>query len=104
MKEAVNLNEKEIRKINKDVKVSAYSRNNVRNMGNEISDVAVEIGLAEDMMQEGLLDPEAYKNFVFQKRIEVKNMLAQIFGYMNLEEVEGYFDKVFEKCEVNNRE
>ena len=27
-------------------------------------------------------------------------MIAQIFGYMNLQEVEGYFDKVFEKHEL----
>ena len=100
MKEVVTLNENEIKEINKDAKLTAYARNNVKAMRNEISDIAVEIGVAEEMMQEGLLDPEAYKNFVHRKRIEVKNMIAQIFGYMNLQEVKGYFDKVFEKHEL----
>lgn len=91
------MNQDEITWINKEAGLSSYDRNNLKSMGNEISDIVVRIETLEDAMKEGILSPEQYKDYVVRQRTEIKNMIAQIYSHANLLEVEGYFDKAFTK-------
>jgi hypothetical protein len=89
------LNKEKMRKINEEINCTAYAIRTVKGMSNEIADISTRIDFASNMVEEGLLDVELYKNYVVRQKKEIKNMIAQIYSYLRLEEVKGSFDEVF---------
>ena len=84
-----------MRKINKEINCTAYAIRNVKGMSNEIADISTRIDFVSNMVEEGLLDVELYKNYVVRQKKEIKDMIAQIYSYLRLEEVKGSFDEIF---------
>lgn len=86
-------------KINGEIKFTGYARNKIKSMGNEIADRTGKVELASGMVEEGLLDVEVYKNYAIRQKVEIKDMLAEIYSYLKLEDVKGHFDGAFKKEE-----
>lgn len=90
------MTKEEIRELNEEVLLATYARNKIKVAGNTISDLVGKIDLAEELLRSDKLDEETYKDYVIGVRKECKTLVAEIFGFMHLSEVEGHFDSVFE--------
>ncbi|MGM1044845.1 MAG: hypothetical protein ACQEXX_01725 [Bacillota bacterium] len=84
-----------LEKINKDINFTTYARNRVKAMGNEIADITAKIEMLSGLVGEDLLNEELYRNFVLRQKKEIKDILAEIYAYLKLEEIEGRHDHVF---------
>jgi hypothetical protein len=96
-REMDNMNRDEMQKINEEIHFAGYARNKVKSMGNEIADLTGKIELLSGMVEEGLLDVEIYKTYVFRQKKEIKDMLAEIYSYLKLEDIKGRYDEAFKK-------
>ena len=90
------MTKEEIRALNEEVLLATYARKKIKVAGNAISDLVGKIDLAEELLRSDKLDGETYKDYVIGVRKECKTLVAEIFGFMHLSEVEGHFDSVFE--------
>jgi hypothetical protein len=93
----INLNRVEMQKINEEIHFTGYARNKIKSMGNEIADRTGKVELASGMVEEGLLDVEVYKNYAIRQKAEIKDMLAEIYSYLKLEDIKGHYDDAFKK-------
>lgn len=84
-------------KINDEANFSAYARNKVKAMGNEIADITGKVEFASGLVGEGLLSEELYTKFVLRQRKEIKDIVSQIYSYLHLGEVKGHYDNAFIK-------
>lgn len=89
----------EMEKLDDKIGVDIMHLNQAQSIGNELTEAAVEIRMARQMVEEGLFDEELYESYVVRRKKDVKNLVAQIYGNMELDKVECNFDKVFEKEE-----
>lgn len=93
------MNRNEIRAINEEVLLATYARNKIKAAGNTIADLVGKIDLAEELLETDKIDESTYKDFVAEVRVECKTLVAEIYGFMHLSQVEGHFDHVFENHE-----
>jgi hypothetical protein len=84
-----------MQKINEEIHFTGYARNKIKSMGNEIADLTGKVELASRMVEEGLLDAEVYKNYAVRQKVEIKDMLAEIYSYLKLEDIKGRYDDTF---------
>ena len=91
------MNRDETQKINEEIHFTGYARNKVKSMGNEIADLTSKIELASSMVEQGLLDVEIYKNYALRQKIEIKDMLAEIYSYLKLSDTKGRYDDAFKQ-------
>ncbi|MBT2759888.1 hypothetical protein [Paenibacillus sp. ISL-20] len=81
--------------IEKELHFTGYARNKVKAMGNEIADITSKIEILSGIVGEDILKEDLYRNFVLRQRKEIKDIIAQIFSYLHLEDVEGHYDHAF---------
>ena len=93
------MNRNEIRAINEEVLLASYARSKIKAAGNAIADLVGKIDLAEELLETDKIDESTYKDFVAEVRVECKTLVAEIYGFMHLSQVEGHFDHVFENHE-----
>jgi hypothetical protein len=91
------MNRDEMQKINEEIQFTGYARNKIKSMGNEIADLTGKVELASGMVEEGFLDVEVYKNYAIRQKVKIKDMLAEIYSYLKLEDVKGRYDEAFKK-------
>ncbi|MFI2856844.1 hypothetical protein ACH6EH_06860 [Paenibacillus sp. JSM ZJ436] len=80
---------------NKEINCTGYARNKVKSMGNEMAEIVARMEFASNLVSEGILDVELYKNFVERQKVEIKDILAETYSYFHLEDVPGRHDHVF---------
>lgn len=86
-----------MQKLNEEIHFAGYARNKIKSMGNEIAYLTGKVELASGMVEEGLLDVEIYKDYAIRQKREIKDMLAEIYSYLKLEDVKGHYDDAFKK-------
>ncbi|MWV44938.1 hypothetical protein GRF59_15050 [Paenibacillus sp. HJL G12] len=91
------MNRDQLESIEKEIHFTGYARNKVKAMGNEIADITSKIEMLSGLVGEELLKDELYRNFVLRQRKEIKDIVAQIYSYLHLVDVEGNYDQVFKE-------
>lgn len=86
-----------MQEVNENINFTWYARNKVKSMGNEVADIMSKVELASNMVEEGLLDVEIYKNFALRQRVEIKDILAEIYSYLKLSDTKGSYDDAFKQ-------
>lgn len=90
-------NRNEMEQLGEEINLSIYHIRQAKGMGNEIAEIMSKVDVLNELVEEGLIDVEIYKNNVQYQKKNVKNMIAQIYANMELDKVVSVFDKVFEK-------
>lgn len=85
--------------IEKELHFTGYARNKVKAMGNEIADITGKIEMLSGLVREDLLNEELYQNYVLRQKKELKDIIAEIYSYLHLEDVKGHYDHVFKEPE-----
>lgn len=94
------MNQKEIKEIEDTLEVTTYGRNKAKAIGNDIADIMSKIELATGLAESDLIDKSVYIQYVQKQRKEIKTLTAYLFNFLNLNNVEGRFDNVFEQKDV----
>lgn len=92
----------EMRDLDDKIGINVIYLNQTQDIGNELSEVAIEVRMARQMVEEGIFDEVLYKDYVDRRKKDIKNLIAQIYGNMELDNVKCNFDKVFEKDSSSN--
>lgn len=87
----------DIQKLNEEIDCTGYAIRGVRGAGNEVSDIASRIDTLSNMVEEGLLDEDIYKDYVCRQKREIKDLLAKVYSFLNLNEVKGRLDGAFKE-------
>lgn len=95
-------NRLEMRDLDDKIGINVIHLNQTQGIGNELSEVAIEVRMARQMVEEGIFDEVLYKDYVDRRKKDIKNLIAQIYGNMELDNVKCNFDKVFEKDSSSN--
>lgn len=92
----------EMRIINEEVRCTSYAQLKVKDIGNMIADIASKIEFTSSSVEENFLEEKIYKDWVFRQRRDIKDLLAQIYSHLQLEEVKGHYDHAFERETKND--
>lgn len=84
-----------IEAIDGELNVTQYARNQSKMAAIEIRDHLAKIDVVSGMVRDGLLEPELYKDWVNRVKVEIKDAMAQVYGYLRLENIKGHQDRVF---------
>ncbi|WP_342419225.1 hypothetical protein [Paenibacillus sp. FSL H8-0168] len=82
-------------KLDKELNITGYARNQARSSSNNIADLLSKIDLSSGMVRDGLLDDQLYMDFVMRAKKEIKDSVSMIYSYLHLQDVEGHYDQVF---------
>jgi hypothetical protein len=82
-------------KLDKELNITGYARNQARSSSNNIADLLSKIELSSGMVRDGLLDDKLYADFVMRAKKEMKDNVAMIYTYLHLQDIEGHYDQVF---------
>ncbi|MGG1651371.1 hypothetical protein [Paenibacillus sp. NRS-1780] len=85
----------DIKVIDGELNVTPYARNQSKMAAIEIRDHLAKIDVVSGMVRDGLLDTELYKDWVGRVKVEIKDAMAQIYGYLHLEDIKGHQDQAF---------
>ncbi|RGL38983.1 hypothetical protein DXC69_02895 [Paenibacillus polymyxa] len=82
-------------KLDNELNITAYARNQARSSSNNIADLLSKIDQASGMVRDGLLDDQLYVDFVARAKKEMKDSVAMIYTYLHLQDIEGHYDQIF---------
>ncbi|MDY7993330.1 hypothetical protein UY286_21770 [Paenibacillus polymyxa] len=84
-----------IEAIDGELNITQYARNQSKMAAIEIRDHLAKIDVVSGMVRDGLLEPELYKDWVGRVKVEIKDAMAQIYGYLHLDDIKGHYDRAF---------
>jgi hypothetical protein len=84
-----------IEAIDGELNITQYARNQSKMAAIEIRDHLAKIEVVSGMVRDGLLEPEMYKDWVNRVKVEIKDAMGMIYGYLHLEGMKGHYDQAF---------